>query len=106
MQIRRRETLSHQRAIIHEVCSSSAQLDCSLFDCKLLHQFEMNKQIMIKLFQAEERKNCYVKLSKLKKTTPKIVLDEQSCHCMNLLSFTLKLLSFQLDIFGVIQEPM
>ena len=26
MQIRQRETLSHQRAIIHEVCLSSAQL--------------------------------------------------------------------------------
>jgi hypothetical protein len=29
MQIRQRETLSHQRAIIHEVCLSSAQYKLS-----------------------------------------------------------------------------
>ena len=63
------------------------------------------------LSQAEKWKNCCVKGSK-NKITIKIVLDEQSCqvsghsfHFVNLLSFTKQLLSSQLEINHVIQEP-
>ena len=38
MKIRRRETLSHQRAIIHEVCLSSAQLLFSFFGASVTTQ--------------------------------------------------------------------
>ena len=56
--------------------------------------------LIIQFISSWWEKNCYVKLSKLK-----IVQDEQRCHFMNLLSFTLQLLSSQLEIYYVIQEP-
>ena len=56
MQIRQRETLSHQRAIIHEVCLSSAQLLSPVIGNSVLHSVmftlkNKNKEICKEKFE-------------------------------------------------------